>query len=1024
MIGTFIRRNRVAILGLTILAVAAGVWAALKMPVAIFPEVAFHRVSVIARAGDLPVDQTLTAVTRPLENAVAGILGVETIRSLTTRGGTQLDLVFGWHDDMLRAWQLVQAAVEEARGSLPAGSEIESRMLDTSAFPIVDVAVTSPQRTLAELSDFAIYEAAPQLRTIPGVYRIELNGAKVREYALTLDPTALVQHRLDLGAIETAVRNSNVIAAGGPVRDGYQLALTVVRGQGTDPEGLLNVVVTEDHGTPVHLGDIGRIEPGLREDFTRAAANGQTAVLIGVSRQPSGNTMSISDGVRQRLAALAHAHPEYKFSVVYDQADLVREAVGSVRDSIGIGLLLAVGTIFFFIANARITLVAAAVIPATVLISCIALRGLGMSFNLMTLGGIAAGIGLVLDDAIVVVENFHRHRVRGEPSDTALPASVSEITHALIGSTLMPVAVLLPLALLSGVPGAFFRPLAMTMSVALLMSLVLALSFTPALAATLESHATRRASEGPGDRIAAWLGRFYVRGLRWTLEHAWVALLVGIAVGLVAALAYAHVDTGFVPEMDEGAFVLDYWSPPGTSLPETLRMLQQVDTILQQTPEVASFARRTGTELGFALTEANRGDYSVRLRRHRDRDIGAIMDSVRDTIHARVPGLRVEFVQIMQDMIGDLSGNPNPVEIKLFGADQTTLEQTAHAADGLIVRVPGVVDDFDGVTEVGPTYHIDVDEQRANLLGLTAEGVQHWLQTAVTGTVVGQVLEGDRAIPLRLRYPDAYRDGLETAEGLTLVASQGRLAPLRSVARVGAGPVAVQRTRENLRQLVRVTARFSGRDLGAVNRDVQRLLNSELRLPAGVTLEYGGLYASQQQAFGELLVVFLAAVACVAALLLMEFGSVAAVAAIVAGSSLALSGSLLSLWATGTALNVSSIVGMIMVVGIVAKNGILLLDFAGREYRQTGDVEAALIGAGHVRLRPILMTSMAAVAGLAPLALGIGAGSQMQRPLAIAILGGVSLSMVFSLIGVPLLFLLLARPTRQPTEPSHAPVGR
>jgi len=1023
MVGDFIRHNRVAILGLTVLSVGAGLWAASTMPVAIFPEVAFHRISVIARAGDLPVEQTLTAVTRPLENAVAGVLGIETIRSMTTRGGAQLDLVFGWHDDIPRALQLVQSAMEEARGELPAGAVMEARMLDTSAFPIVGIAVTSQQRTLAQLSDFAIYEAAPQLRTIPGVYRVELSGAKVREYALTIDPAALVQHRLDLAAVETAVRNSNVIAAGGQVRDGYQLALTVVRGQGIDPQGLLNVVVAEDHGTPVRLGDIGRIEASLREDFTRAAANGETAVLVGVSRQPLGNTVTISDGVRRQLAVLAQAHPEFQFSVVYDQADLVRAAVGSVRDSIAIGVLLAVGTIFFFIAHARTTLVAAAVIPSTVLISCVVLRGLGMSFNLMTLGGIAAGIGLILDDAIVVVENFHRHRILGEPAATALPASVNEITHALLGSTLTPVAVLLPLGLLGGVPGAFFQPLAVTMSVALLVSLVLALSFTPALAATLESSTTRRARTGLGDRMTAWLGHFYTRSLRWALGHRWVVLLIGGGFALLAAVAYRHVQTGFVPEMDEGAFVLDYWTPPGTALPETLRLLQKVDAILQQTPEVAGFARRTGAELGFFLTETNRGDYTVRLHARRDRGIEAIMDGVRDAIHGQVPGMRVEFVQIMQDMIGDLSGNPNPVEIKLFGSDQALLERTARATNQLLAQVPGIVDNFDGITEVGPTYQVDIDEQRANLLGLSAETVQHWLETAVTGTVVGQVIEGDRAIPLRVRYPDAYRDGLAALDDLTLVAGQSRLAPLRSLSHTGPGPLAVQRTRENLRQLLRVTARLNGRDLGTVNAGVQRLLGHDLRLPAGVTLEYGGLYASQQQAFGELLVVFLGALACVGALLLVEFGSVAAVVAIVVGSSLALSGSLLSLWVTGTALNVSSIVGMIMVVGIVAKNGILLLDFAGREYRQTGDLEAALVRAGSVRLRPILMTSLAAIAGLAPLAFGIGAGSQMQQPLAIAILGGVSLSMLFSLIGVPLLFRLLARPGRATTEPGHAPAG-
>ena len=694
----------------------------------------------------------------------------------------------------------------------------------------------------------------------------------------------------------------------------------------------------------------------------------------------------------------------------YDQADLVHDAISSVRDSILIGLALAVATIFFFIAHLRTTLVAAAVIPATVLISCVVLRGLDMSFNLMSLGGIAAGIGLVLDDAIVVVENFHRHRVQGRAADMVLSESITEIARPLLGSTLTPVAVLLPLGLLSGVPGAFFRPLAVTMAVALLVSLVLALSFTPALAAAVESGTIRQVAEGPGDRLARWLAGFYANGVQWTLRHTWVALPIGVAIVLIGVVAYRHVETGFVPEMDEGAFILDYWSPPGTSLDETVHLLETVDQILRQTSEVVSFSRRTGTELGFFITETNRGDYSVRLRRGRRRPIDEVIANVREHIHEQLPGLRVEFVQIMQDMIGDLSGNPNPVEVKFFGTDQRTLERTARAANALLAQVPGIVDNFDGITPVGPTYQVNVNEQRVNLVGLNADAVQRWLETAITGAVVGQVLEGDRAIPLRVRYPDALRNRLDAISDLTLVAPDGRLAPLRSLARLEAGPLAVQHTRENLRQLIRVTARLAERDLGSVTQDVQHILTQRLSLPAGVAVEYGGLYASQQQAFRELLVVFCGSVAAVTALLLVEFGSIAAVVAIVLASSLALSGSLVVLWVTNTALNVSSIVGMIMVVGIVAKNGILLLDFAGREYVQVGSMEVALMRAGAVRLRPILMTTLAALAGLAPLAFGVGAGAQMQQPLAIAILGGVSLSMLYSLLGVPLLYALLARP--------------
>jgi CzcA family heavy metal efflux pump len=1021
-LGRFISRNRTAILGITTLLVAAGVWAASTMPVSIFPEVAFHRITVIARAGSLPVEQTLTTLTQPLENALSGVLGVETIRSMTTSGGVQLDLVFGWNDDMQRSLQLVNAAMEEIRGSLPAGTELEARLLDTSAFPIVGVAVTSQQRTLAQMSDFVIYEAAPQMRTIPGVYRVELNGAKIREYTLTVDPAALVQHRLDLAQVETAIHNASQIAAAGFVRDGYHLALSVVEGQGTNPTALLDVVVAEDHGVPVTLRDIASIESSLREDYTRASANGRTAVLISVSRQPSGNAVTISDGVRAQIAHLAQRHPEYHFSVFYDQADLVHDAVGSVRDSIAIGLILAVATIFFFIADARTTVVAAVVIPATVLIACIVMRALNMSFNLMTLGGIAAGIGLVLDDAIVVVENFHRHRLLGEGGEDAMAISISEIAHALFGSTLTPVVVLLPLGLLSGVPGSFFRPLALTMSVALLISLLLALSFTPALTVAIEPDTTRHATQGPGDRLAAWLVRFYTRALRLILDHAWVALPVVVSFALLAWAAYRQVETGFVPAMDEGAFILDYWSPPGTSLEETIRMLRQVDAILDHTPEVVSFSRRTGAELGFFLTETNRGDYAVRLRRGGRAPIDEIMNRVRTEIHRQVPALRVDFIQIMQDMIGDLSGNPSPVEIKLFGRDEPTLERTAKAVNDAIAAIPGIVDNFDGITPVGPTYQVVVDEQRANLVGLNGVAVQRWLETAVTGTVVGQVLEGDRAIPLRLRYPARFRDQLDAIDGMTLIAPRARLAPLRSLAHLQAGPLVVQRTRENLRQLLRVTARLSGRDLGSVTRDVQHVLSTKVALPAGVSLEYGGLYASQQRAFAELLLVFLASVAAVSALLLIEFGSVAATVAIVIGSALALSGSLVGLWLTGTALNVSSLVGMVMVFGIVAKNGILLLDFAARDYQETGDVEAALIRAGSVRLRPILMTSLAAVAGLAPLAFGLGAGGQMQQPLAIAIVGGVSLSMLFSLIGVPQLYLLLARPV-PPSDSIHAPAG-
>jgi CzcA family heavy metal efflux pump len=1007
-LGERIRENRSAILGVTTILALCGIWAAARMPTAIFPELTFQRIAIIARAGNLPVEQTLTTLTQPLEGALSGVIGVTTIRSVTSRGGVELDLRFDQGTDMFRALQLTQAATEQVRGELPSATLIEARLLDTSTFPILAIAVTSKQRSLAELSDFAIYEAAPELRSIPGVQRVELNGAKIREYSLTVNPDALVRHRLELGSVEAAVRKANLIGGGGSVRDGPQLVLTVVDGGGTTLLSLPKIVVAQDQGIPVTLGEVATIESSVREDFTRASANGQSAVLIGISRQPSGSTVAISARAEEIVADLRRAHPDLEFANVYDQAYLVHQAVTSVRDSVLIGLCLAVATTFFFIADVRSTLIAGLVIPTTIAITAIVLRGLGMSFNLMTLGAVAAGIGLILDDAIVVIESFHRTRAAGRSAGEAVVESMSAIGHALVGSTLTPVAVLLPLGWLGGVAGDFFRPLAITMTVSLLLSLVLALSFTPALLLRLDpgAHAVRH---GPGERLAERIATVYARALRWMLAHAAWGMLALCVLAAAAWLSYRHVQTGFIPMMDEGAFILDYWAPPGTSLEETTALLARVDDILRDTPEVAAFSRRTGAELGFFLTDANRGDYSVRLVGGKRRQIEEVIDDVRGRVEASIPGLRVEFVQILQDMIGDLSGDPNPVEIKLFGRDFTRLEPTAKAANEAIEGIAGIVDNFDGIDPIGPTFRVDVDEVSAGRVDLNGESVQSWLATATDGAVVGQVLEGDRAIPLRLRYPDDVRARLDATTALTLVAPQGRLAPLRSIALLRHGEPSIRRARENLRQLVRVTAQISGRDLGSVTRDVQRAIREKLSLPPGVTVEYGGLYASQQRAFGELAAALGASLLGVFALLLLEFGSVAAATAIVAGSILALSGSLLTLWVTHTALNVSSLVGMIMVVGIVAKNGILLIDHAIREERRATSRFDALVHAGRVRLRPILMTSTAAGAGLLPLALGWGAGSEMQQPLAIAILGGLSLSMLFSLVGVPLAYLRLSR---------------
>ena len=1007
-------RNRAAILWLTAAGTMAGGWISTRIPVSILPEVAFRRVGVIARASDLPVEQTLTTLTQPLEQALSGVLGVERIRSQTSRGGVEIDLRFSEGTDMLRARDLVQATANEARRDLPESTEIEARLLETSVFPILTIGVSSQRRPLPEVSDFVRYELAPELRMIPGVQRVEFDGAQIKEYRLAIDPQALLFHKLDLSTVEAAVRGANVIASSGAVQDGHQLVLTVVEGDGTQLGSLDRIVVGEDGGIPVTLESIAHVETAVREDFKRAAANGVPAVLVSVSRQPSGNSVEISRDVATKLDGIARAHPDLTFANVYDQADLVKQAAAAIRDGILVGIALAIAIVFFFIRDPAATLVAAAVIPTTGLLTAIALEALGMSFNLMTLGGFAAGIGFVVDDAIVVVENLARHRARGELGDEAAWSAVEEIAGALFGSTLTPVAVLVPLTLLSGVAGDFFRPLAVTLSIALLISLGLALTFAPVLAGVLAKWARR-----PGKRAdrhgMARLRELYGRALAASLPHPFLGIVAAVLLVCLSVLAYDHLETGFVPDLDEGSFVLDYVSPPGTSLPETLAMLGRVDKVLSATPDVVSFARRTGAEMGFFLTSANRGDYSVRLRRRAERrTIEEVIADVRTRVASEVPGLRVEFIQVLQDMLGDLSGDPAPVEVQFFGPDYSMLEPTAADAARILEKIPGMVDVFDGVERLEPTFRVDVEPARARPAGLDADHVQHWLKTAIAGTVVGQVVERDRAIPLRLQYAGDIRSTLETTRKLVLVGSDGNLAPLAAIARFETGAPTARREREGLRPVIRVTGRLEDRDLGSANREVREEIARAVHLPPGVSIRYGGLYASQQRAFSELLRVLGAALAVVGGVLLVEFGSVAAVLAIVLPSALAVTGSLGAMWATGTPLNVSSLVGMIMVVGIVAKNGILLLEFALRSPHEAAALDAALIDAGRVRLRPILMTTLAAAAGLARMALGMGTGSEMQQPLAIAVLGGLASSMGFSLFGVPILYRLLSPPACAP----------
>ena len=1020
-----------AVLVLVALVCAGGLYAAWRLPIAIFPTTDFPRVVIIVDNGVAPATQTLVSVTRPIEEAMNGIPGIQRIKSKTSRGSSEISLFFDWSVDVRQSLQLVQARLSQLSSTLPQTARIEHvERLTFAVFPVTGYSLTSDTRDLASLRDIANYTIRPQLARLPGVATVGVAGGKNREFHVTIDPDRLVAHNVSVQQVVDAVHNSNIIVSPGLIEENHQLELALVSGQAVKPDDLNGIVVATVNNAPVTLADVASVGAGVEPEYTLVTAYpGKPAVLLNINRQPDANTVAVVDEVKAELAAMRGQIPkDIKIAPYYDQSLLVRDAMSSVRDSILIGLLLSVVILFVFLRNWGTTFVAVLVIPVTVLATFLAMWLAGLSFDLMTLGGVAAAIGLVIDDAIVVVENIYTHMSRGQSRRESVQKAVSEITIPIIGSTITPVVVFLPLTLLTGVTGSFFRSLALTMAVALLTSLVLALSFTPVLAerfvrakrrAGWKEESDRRrdheelADEREEEEEAASHGRILgaiVQRYEWVLGHAldnrWAVLIIVALVLAGSFLLYRSLGSEFLPEFDESAFVLDYWAPAGGSLTETDLMLRHVEEFLLKTPEIESYSRRTGLEMGLFVTEPNRGDYAVKLKPGHARPTDEVIADLRKQIEASEPSLEIEFVGIVPDVIGDLQGNPEPIEIKLFSEDANALQQKADEVETAVKKIQGAVDTKSGVVVSGPAITFNVDPLRAAHLGVTATDVANTVTTAMSGDAASSILQQGRLITVRVIFPPEIRTSLDKVRALQVRSSSGSLFRLDQVADVAYDKGQTEIGRENLRQMVSVTGRLEGKDLGTAIAEIKNLLSKEVQLPPGMTIEYGGLYQEQQSSFRELVISLGLAIVLVFLTLLIEFRSFAHPIAIVTGAILALGGVLLGLFITRTTLNVVSLMGMIMIVGIVAKNGILMLD-AVEDHLSAGDtVREALLRSGRRRFRPVLMTSLAAMLGMLPLALALGAGSELLQPLAIAVISGLAVALVLSLVVTPTVYTL------------------
>jgi len=1009
--GQWMQAHRRSLLFVIALLAIAGALTAFRLPISLFPNVAFPRAVVSLDAGDRPAEQMATLVTLPVEEALRRVPNVRDVESKTSRGSAEISLNFDWGTDMAQATLQAQSAIGEILGTLPQGTSMQVRRMDPTVFPVLAYSLTSKQQSLAALHDLAKFQMRPLLSSVEGVSRVDVTGGAQDELEVAVDPARLAAYKLSVADVSRAIGASNVLTATGRIEDHYKLYLVIANATITQIDELKNVVVQSNGAAQIRLGDIASVTQGVIPQWMRVTADGQDAVLVNIYQQPGANSVAMAKAIRARLADFQHQMPPgVHVSNWYDQSELVIASATSVRDAIMIGVVLAALTLFAFLRNWKITVIAVALVPVVMAATILLLDVFGMGFNIMTLGGMAAAVGLVIDDAIVMIEHIVRRMREGGASafHGRVMSAALEFTRPLAGSSAATLIIFVPLAFLSGVTGAFFKALSVTMASALFISFLVTWLAVPILCdRLLKPH---DAEEHRETRLGAWMTAGYGGLIERVSARPWLVLIGLVPLVIVAALAFVRVGSGFMPSMDEGGFVLDYSTEPGTSVTETDRLMKQIETIVGANPNVATYSRRTGAGLGGDLNEPNKGDFFVRLKSGKREPIETVMEEVRSKIESQVPGVNIELAQLMEDLIGDLTAVPQPVQIKIYSDDQNTLDTTARKVAAAISKIKGIVDVNNGINPAGDALELHIRPEAAAAEGTDPQSIAQAVSDMVQGDVATQFQSGPKTVGVRVRAAGALELTDTQLGQLQIRAPDGHLFALNRVTDRVIVSGQPEIARDNLKRMVAVTARIDGRDLGSTVADVQKTLGTARLLPQGVYYELGGLYQQQQIAFKGLMTVFGAAVALVFGLLLFLYERFRIALAVLAMPLLATGAVFVGLWITGIELNISAMMGMTMIIGIVTEVAIFYVsELQGLTLDDGMPFDRALIEAGRNRLRPIAMTTIAAILALLPLAFALGQGSAMQQPLAIAIISGLIVQLPLVLLVLPVLLRLLMR---------------
>ena len=978
-----------------------------QIRVSLFPEITFPKIKVIADNGEQPVDKMMITVTRPLENAIKQVPDLKMLRSTTSRGSCEISAFLNWDADINVNQQMLESRISQIKNELPSDVAIQVEKMNPSILPVIGYTVESDKKSPIELNLIAAYTIKPFLSQIEGVASVGIIGGKTKEYWIELNQERMLAYAVTPEMIRDVLNQNYFISSNGYLADYRRLYLTITDAGLYDIEDIENAVIRNDGKRNIRLTDVAAISVRERTEYTRINANGRQGLLVAILKQPNANLVDLSKNVAEKKKELEKILPsDVRVSLYYDQADFVNDSIRSVSDSIWMGLLLAILVAVMFLRSFRASSTILVTIPVTLLLTIVALYSVGYTLNIMTFGAIAAAIGLIIDDAVVVVEQIHRtHEEFPErPSSQLVQQAIKYLFPSMVGSSLSTIVIFIPFSLLGGVAGAYFNVMTNTMIITLICSFFVTWIGLPVIYIWFSGIRPLFKSKKPVIKKVIktrdWIS--------WFIHRPVISIL--FILFLLASIIYVlpRLETGFLPEMDEGAIVLDYLSPPGTSLDETDRILKEVEKIIVRIPEVETYSRRSGAQMGFFITEPNNGDYLIHLRQDRKRSTEEVIDDIRQRVEATQPALQIDFGQVIGDMLGDLMASVQPIEIKIFGTNQDKLNELAVQVASEIEGIEGVADVFDGITIAGPSIEVIPDHNKLVQFNVTPESFQFQLQTIIEGNVVGSVPENEQMTNIRMIYPNSLKNNLSILEEKNIFLPDGKMKPLASLASFKISEGVAEINRENLKSVSIVTARLNSRDLGSVMNDIQSAIGSKLFLPTGYHIEYGGAYADQQKSFTQLLVILILSSLLVFALMLFLFRDFRASFTILFIAVFGVAGSLIALFLTGTPLNVGSYTGLIMIVGIIGENAI----FTFQQFmtnREKGSVDGSLVYAISTRLRPKLMTALGAIIALLPLATGIGTGAQMHQPLAIAVIGGFIIALPLLLIVFPTLLRIVYR---------------